>query len=137
MREESTFTGGQLGAGTHGFAGINGNRVNLAPEVCAALVELGYRDLRRVDDYALATAVVTLSHEAQHSKGVAREAEAECYAIQVAHRAARQLGAGPTYAGSLVRAYWQHYAEELARYRSTDCHEGGGLDLGYADSIWP
>jgi hypothetical protein len=136
MREESTFTGGQLGPGTLGFAGINGNRVNLAPDVCAALVELGYHDARRVD-YALASAVVTLSHEAQHSKGVAREAEAECYAIQVAHRAARQLGAGPTYAASLVRVYWQHYAEEFPYYRSTDCHKGGSLDLGYADSIWP
>jgi hypothetical protein len=136
MREESAFTGGQLGPGTLGFAGINGNRVNFAPEVCSALVELAYHDARRVN-YALATAVVTLSHEAQHSKGVAREAEAECYAIQVAHRAARQLGAGRTYAASLVRVYWQHYSKELPYYRSTDCHRGGSLDLGYADSIWP
>jgi len=137
MREESTFTGGQLGPGTLGFAGINGNRVNLAPDVCAALVELGYRVAPPGDAYALATAVVTLSHEAQHSKGFAREAEAECYAIQVAHRAARQLGAGRTYAASLVRVYWRHYAEELPYYRSTECHKGGSLDLGYVDSIWP
>lgn len=137
MQEESAFTGGQLGPGTLGFAGISGNRVNLAPDVCSALVELGYSDARLVDEYKVATAVVTLSHEAQHSKGVAREAQAECYAIQVAHRAARQLGAGPTYAASLVRVYWRHYAEELPYYRSTDCHRGGSLDLGYADSIWP
>ena len=137
MREESTFTGGQLGLGTLGFAGINGSRVNLAPQVCAQLVELAYGGARRVNRYALATAVVTLSHEAQHSKGIAREAEAECYAIQVAQRVASQLGAGRQESASLVRAYWRHYAEELPAYRSTDCRHGGSLDLGYADSIWP
>jgi hypothetical protein len=137
MREESTFTGGQLGAGTLGFAGINGNRLNLAPEVCAGLVDLAYHGARRVDDYALATAVVTLSHEAQHSKGIAREAEAECYAIQVAQRTATQLGAGRKYAASLVQTYWRHYADELPAYRSPDCRRGGSLDLGLADSIWP
>jgi hypothetical protein len=136
MREESTFTGGQLGVGTLGFAGINGSRVNFAPEVCAQLVELAYGG-RRVNDYALATAVVTLSHEAQHSRGIAGEAEAECYAIQVAQRAAAQLGAGPQEAASLVLTYWRHYADELPAYRSPDCRKGGSLDLGYADSIWP
>ena len=45
------------------------------------------------------------------------------------------IGAG--HAASLVRVYWRHYAEELPDYRSTDCHEGGSLDLWYADSIWP
>jgi hypothetical protein len=137
MREESAFTGGQLGSGTLGFAGINGNRINLAPDICAALVELADHAARAADDYSVATAVVTLSHEAQHSKGIAREAEAECLAIQIAHRAAAQLGAGSMYAASLVRAYWQHYAEELPDYRSSACRKGASLDVGYADSIWP
>jgi hypothetical protein len=131
MREESTFTGGQLGAGTLGFAGIDGNRINLAPDVCAALVE------QQTDDYALATALVTLSHEAQHSKGIAREAEAECYAIQVAQRAALHLGLRRSDAVSLVRVYWRHYAEELPAYRSADCRPHGSLDLRLTDSIWP
>ena len=137
MREESTYTGGQLGPGTLGFAGISGNRINLAPDVCAALVRRAYSGERQVNDYALATAVVTISHEAFHSKGVAQEAEAECYAIQVAHRTAMRLGAARNEAASLVRVYWRHYPEELPSYRSAECRRGGSLDLGYADSIWP
>jgi hypothetical protein len=140
MREERTYTGGRVGSDTLGFAGINGNRVNLAPDVCQSLVDLAYNGVRPQDEAArlmLAAAVVTLSHEAQHSKGIAREAEAECNAIQVAHRTAIKLGASRTYAASLVHAYWAHYDEELKAYRSAECRKGGGLDLGYADSIWP
>jgi hypothetical protein len=36
-----------------------------------------------------------------------------------------------------VRTYWRHYAEELPAYRSAECRQGGKLDLGRADSIWP
>jgi hypothetical protein len=140
MREESTFTGGRLGAQTLGFAAINGNRVNFAPDVCDGLADLAYNRVHPRDEssrYTLATAVVTLGHEPQHSKGISREAEAECKAIQVAQRAAIQLGASRAYAASLVRAYWTHYGEELPAYRSSECRKGGTLDLGYADSIWP
>jgi hypothetical protein len=140
MREEQTYTRGQLGADTLGFAGISGNRVSLAPDVCASLVDLAYDRARPTDEAGrllLATAVVTLSHEPQHSRGIADEGVAECNAIQVAHRTAMKLGASREYAESLVRAYWRHYDEELAAYRSSECRKGGALDLGYANSIWP
>jgi hypothetical protein len=139
MREESTYTGGQLGVRTLGFAAINGKRVNLAPDVCDGLARLAYGGLRSQDErdrYTLATAVVTLSHEPQHSKGISREADAECNAIQVAHRAAMSLGATRAYATTLVLAYWTRYDQELPAYRSSECRPGGALDLGYADSIW-
>jgi hypothetical protein len=140
MREERIYTGGHLGSDMLGFAGISGDRVNLAPDVCSALVDLAYKGARPTDEASLlllAAAVVTLSHEPQHSRGVAREAVAECNAIQVAQRTAMKLGASRTYAESLVRMYWRHYGEELAAYRSSECRSGGALDLGYADSIWP
>jgi hypothetical protein len=134
MREERAYTSG-LGPGVLGFAGIGGARVNLAPEVCDSLVTLAYRQ-RRPADELMAAAVVTLSHEAQHSKGVTAEAVAECYAIQVARRTAMKLGARPDYAASLVRTYWRKYDQELPAYRSAECRRGGALDLGFADSIW-
>jgi hypothetical protein len=140
MREERIYTGGHLGSDTLGFAGINGDRVNLSPDVCSALVDLAYNGGRPVDEAGvllLAAAVVTLSHEPQHSKGIAREAVAECNAIQTAQRTAVKLGASRAYSESLVRMYWRHYGEELEAYRSPDCRRGGALDLGYADSIWP
>jgi hypothetical protein len=139
MREERTYTRGQLGSDTLGFAGIHGRRVSLAPDVCAALVRLAYEGARPHDEASmllLAAAVVTLSHEPQHSKGIVNEAVAECNAIQHAHRTAMKLGVERAYANALVRTYWQHYDEELPHYRSNECRDAGGLDLGLADSIW-
>lgn len=139
MREEHAYTGGLLGTDTLGFAGINGARVNLAPEICDSLTALTYRRVRPASEGAklmLGAAVVTLTHEAQHSSGIDAEAVAECRAIQLAHRTAMQLGADSAYAASLVRAYWQQYDQELPAYRSGECRRGGALDLGHADSIW-
>jgi len=140
IREESSYTHGKLGANTLGFAGIGGTRVNLGPAVCDGLVDLAYRRARPADEAGqlmLAAAVVTLSHEPQHSIGIAVESVAECNAIQLANRTAIKLGASPAYAAALVRMYWRHYGEELPAYRSGECRRGGELDLGRADSIWP
>jgi hypothetical protein len=140
MHEEQIYTRGQLGSDTLGFAGISGGRINLAPSVCDALVKLAYTSARPTDEVGrllLASAVVTLSHEPQHSKGISKEAVAECNAIQFANRTARQLGVNPAYGATLVRTYWRHYSEELPAYRSSECRKGGALDLGSADSIWP
>jgi hypothetical protein len=140
MREESTYTHGQLGSDTLAFAGIGGTRINLGPAVCAGLTDLAYKRMRPTDEAGqlfLANAVVTLSHEPQHSKGIAEEFVAECNAIQLANGTAIKLGASTAYAAALVRAYWRHYAEELPAYRSAECRQGGKLDLGRADSIWP
>jgi hypothetical protein len=139
-RQEHVYTRGEIGSETLGFAAIGGDQVNLGPGVCEGLVGLAYRDERPKDEarqLALVSAVVTLGHESQHSKGIAQEAVAECNAAQVAQRTAGELGASRTYAASLVRTYWRHYGEELSAYRSPDCRRGGALDLGYADSIWP
>jgi hypothetical protein len=139
MQEEHAYTSGLLGQDTLGFAGINGERINLAPEICDSLAALAYRRVRSADDGSklmLGAAVVTLTHEAQHSKGIEAEAVAECNAIQLAHRTAMRLGADAVYAASLVRAYWRQYDRELPVYRSGECRRGGALDLGYADSIW-
>lgn len=140
MLEERSYTHGKLGADTLGFAGIGGSRINLGPSVCDGLVQLTYDHARPTDDAGrllLAAAVVTLSHEPQHIKGIAEEFVAECNGIQLASSTAIKLGASPAYATSLVREYWRHYDEELPAYRSADCRKGGRLDLGRADSIWP
>jgi hypothetical protein len=140
MREERAYTHGKLGSSTLGFAGIGGTRVNLGPAVCDGLVDLAYRRARPADEAGqlmLAAAVVTLSHEPQHSTGIADESVAECNAIQLANETTVKLGASPAYAAALVRTYWRHYGEELPAYRSSECRKGGKLDLGHADSIWP
>ncbi len=140
LREELSYTGGSVGYSTLGFAGVDGSRANLAPQVCEGLVSLAYDHFRPVEaasQLMLAAAVVTLSHEPQHSMGVADEATAECNAIQLAAGTARKLGASPAYAGSLVRTYWSRYQQELPAYRSAECRAGGALDLRDPGTVWP
>jgi hypothetical protein len=140
LREEKAYTKHRIDEDTLGFAGIDGRRANLAPDVCDALVDLLYHEARPASDLArfpLAAAVVTLAHEPQHSRGVAVEAQAECYAIQLAATTARRLGVDATYASGLAALYWEHYAEELPIYRSRECRDGGAYDLRPASAVWP
>jgi hypothetical protein len=140
LREEKAYTKHRIDEDTLGFAGIDGHRVSLAPDVCGALVDLAYHEARpstAVARFPLAAAVVTLAHEPQHSKGFAVEAQAECYAIQLAATTARRLGVDAAYATELAQLYWQHYGEELPVYRSRECRNGGTFDLHPATSAWP
>ena len=140
LREEKAYTKHRIDEDTLGFAGIDGRRANLAPDVCDALVDLAYHDPRpstAVGRFPLAASVVTLAHEPQHSKGVAVEAQAECYAIQLTAATAHRLGVDAAYARALAQLYWQHYAEELPVYRSPECRNGGAYDLRPTTSAWP
>src|SRR5919204_5397533 len=123
LREENVYTLHHIDNGALGFAGINGTRDNLAPEVCDGLDELAYEHSMPRTAGArtlLAGAIVTLAHEPQHSKGIAVEAQAECYAIQLMKETAVKLGATPSYAAALQRLYWSHYDQELPAYRSRE-----------------
>jgi hypothetical protein len=139
MRNESASTRARLTSATLGLAEIGGTRINLSPTVCAGLVDLiaRQRPLYELGQLRLAAALVTLAHEPQHSKGIANEAVAECDAIQVATKAAVDLGVSRSYVTMLIRTYWLHYNDELPAYRSAECRQGGALDLPRADSIWP
>jgi hypothetical protein len=140
MRKESANTRATLNSATLGLADIGGTQIDLSPAVCNALVELTDPEPQAPDELGqrrLATALVTLAHEPQHSKGIADEAVAECNAIQLAPKAAVELGVSRAYATSLMRMYWLHYGEELPAYRSAECRQGGALDLQRGDSIWP
>jgi hypothetical protein len=139
-RKASRYANGTLNAATLAFADIGGTRINLSPTVCDALVDPVDRNLRPSDDAGqlrLASALVTLAHEPQHSEGIAVEAHAECNAIQLAPRAAASLGIARAYTGALLQTYWRHDGGKLPEYRSSECRRGGTLDLHRADAIWP
>ncbi len=141
LRQMKSFSNGRVREGTLGFAGFGDHRVNLAPPVCEALVALRYERLRPPTgdaQLALALAVGTLSHEAQHARGVATEARAECYGMQLVREAAHQLGAGQGYASALADLYSRViYPAAPPLYRSSDCRDGGRLDLNPQSSDWP
>ena len=140
LREEEAYTRRQIDERTLGFVGIGGSRVNLAPGVCRSLAQLVYAHARPADPDALylsAAAVATLAHEAQHAKGIADEAQAECYAIQLLAGTAHELGVDHAYAERLAVAYWRQYPAEAPAYRSPQCRDGGRLDLREGIAAWP
>jgi hypothetical protein len=138
--EANDFTDGQTNpADELGFV-LSRDRANLSPDVCKLLDDLVYRRLRpggalQLD---LAQAVVVLVHEANHVAGTVDEAETECYAVQLARKAAVKLGTSRVYADRLARRYWRElYPRRPPAYRTPECRNGGPLDL-YPDSpLWP
>ena len=123
-----------------GFARTGGRRVHLSPDTCLALVDLRYRRLRprdRIRAYRLADAVDTLAHEAMHTSGIADEAKAECFAIQLIERAAQDLGVEHAYAEDLAETYWEDYPLLDSQYRSDECRNGGEYDRHEETSEFP
>jgi hypothetical protein len=125
-----------VGEGVLGYAVVGGDLSTLAPRVCSRLraMEAGARP---VDLLISGAALVTVAHEAEHLHGIANEAVAECYAIQRAPSVARALHIDAGYAALAVRMYWDAYPERPPAYRSTECYDGGPLDLAPAKPGWP
>ena len=69
------------GAWLDGFAPIGGTVVYISPHQCERLhmgLELGYRDAGLA---YVTSSIFTLAHEAAHSRGIANEAQAECFSM--------------------------------------------------------
>jgi len=141
LDEVATFTGGEIGPDTYGFAQLGGHLVQLAPDVCEGLVALRYERKRPtggLDQEEIAIGVGVLAHEAQHARGVANEATTECFGMQAIAETARRLGANEAYARSLAHLYWRDVYSRLSdEYRTGRCRDGGTLDLRKKTSVWP
>ena len=84
------------------------------------------------------TAVHVLSHESIHLHGFYSEAHADCLGVQIDAYVAMTLGAYDRFARSLALEFWSDYYEPRRdAYRSSDCHEGGSLDLFPGRRGWP
>jgi hypothetical protein len=85
-----------------------------------------------------AIAVNVLSHEAWHLAGVRDEAATQCYALQTNAGTAARLGASREDAGAIAAYIVREVQPVLpADYRSSECYEGGPLDLRPGRSSWP
>lgn len=125
---------------TLGFAGISGDRVNLAPDVCDSLVALAYNGARPADEVGqllMGAAVVTLSTSLSTARASRTKRLPSATRSSLRTHTAARFGTSRAYAAALVRTYWRHYDKELAAYRSSECRDRGALDRGYAGSIWP
>jgi hypothetical protein len=115
--------------------------VQLSPEVCEALTRFAYgpprlRHGRPSPETALA--VVVFAHEIGHTVIGSNEAAAECWAVQRAKTVARVFGATAATAAAVGRVYLrEHYPKLPPGYQSSECYDGGALDLAPESSVWP
>jgi hypothetical protein len=83
-------------------------------------------------------ALQTLAHEAWHLWGERSEAATECYALQTVAVVAGRLGASPERAQAAASVVaTELYPRMPAGYRSSDCRDGGRLDLHPESAAWP
>ena len=141
IREMERFTSGRVTFDVLGFVGFRDHRANIAPGVCDALVALRYARIRPEGTKlraALALAVGVLAHEAVHVSGVANEARAECFGMQLVRRTAELLGVDERYAAALGEIYWSEIYPTMPReYRSRSCRDGEALDMRPRVQAWP
>ena len=134
LLKKLTHVGGELGSVQFDASGRPADHTDLAPETCKALA--GFDGLRW--DPAIAEAVHTLAHESFHLRGIRDEATADCYALQTDAYVAERLGAPPADARALARWYLvSAYPYKPEEYHSSECRNGGALDLQPANAAWP
>lgn len=84
------------------------------------------------------SAVHTLAHEAWHTTGEYNEAVTECASIQLTSLTAQKLGATQAQGDALTQQYWETvYTRMPAAYTSTECSQGGTMDLTPDDGVFP
>lgn len=124
---------------TDGIAVVGGDRTYVTPEICFALYRLAFEGDERGSRTGRAISV--LAHEAWHLRGESDEGTTECYALQSGVELGVRLGLDE---GAARRLMAQQLAEnrlrglETAEYRvSSECREGGRLDLDPASDAFP
>jgi hypothetical protein len=103
--------------------------VHLSPGICRSIETVLYhRPVRPTPRQA--NAVETVTHEMMHALGIANEARAECYGMQLSWLLAYKLGIPYGYSARLARLNLQNYWTRPPEYRNRSlCREGGAWDL--------
>jgi len=122
-----------------GIAVVGGDRTYVTPEICFDLHGLAFEgDVR---GSRTGRAIAVLAHETWHLRGESDEGTTECYALQSGVELGQRLGLGEATARRLMA---QQLTEnrlrglETAEYRvSSECRDGGRLDLDPAGSTFP
>jgi hypothetical protein len=144
-----TETPAQDGSVLFSPAGTPTDEAKLSGETCSRLRSflhggiggLGCLDGQRecpVEAQEAAVAVNVLSHEAWHLSGVRDEAVTQCYALQSNADTAVRLGADEDDARAIASFIAREVQPALPPdYRSSECFDGGPLDLHPERPTWP
>jgi hypothetical protein len=115
--------------------------VELSPEICIELSRLVNLRTPVWEDEsrdALAWSVATLAHESVHVTGNLSEAMADCWGMQTIPMAAVELGRSSGDGRYLAELYWKRWYRFGRRpYWSSECRNGGALDLHRSTDMWP
>lgn len=129
--------GSELGYVAYGPDGKPGDTTVIKHDACQALYDWMGSDKNDPTELQI-IAVHVLAHEAEHLAGYTSEAIAECRSVQTTEQAALLLGASPAQARALAVTYADDiYPRMPDDYRTTDCRDGGRLDLHPDDPRWP
>ena len=124
---------------TDGVATVGGDLAILTPDICPDLYRLASDG--EVRGRRTGRAIAVLAHETWHLRGVGDEATTECYALQSGVDLGRRLGLDEGRARQLMRQQLTENAlrgAETLEYRLTsDCRDGGRLDLDPAETAFP
>jgi hypothetical protein len=129
-----------MNAGTVFFdeRGAPADFTDLDEETCSELERFAEGKTGVGEDGRVARAMHVLAHESSHLAGIRDEAAADCYGLQRTAFVAESLGADPAKAERLARlAVAERAVTAPADYRSSECHDGGALDLDPGSSVWP
>jgi len=110
---------------------------HLRREVCHSLWDYAHGGQGHPTE-AQIIAVHIVAHETMHINGIQSEAVAECRAVQLDHLVAEALGATPEQARELQRRYYADvYPHQSDEYFSSECKEGGELDIYPDRTVFP
>ena len=138
-------THGEPGRVQFDASGRPAGHTDLAPSTCKSLRHLDRVDfscLGRGDcgypEFKAAWAAHTLAHESFHLRGIQDEGITECYALQNTAFVAERLGVKTEQAQQLQAwVYAKGYPNEPEDYRSSNCYDGGPLDLRPQSNVFP
>jgi hypothetical protein len=111
---------------------------DLDGETCSELDRFAEGKADSGERVKVARALHVLAHESSHLAGIRDEAAADCYGLQRTRFVAESLGADPIEAQRLARlALAERAVTAPSDYRSSECHDGGALDLDPGSTVWP
>ena len=137
MNEAFFYANANLGHVRYDSNGVPEKTTMITWETCRDFRDWWDSDKTNPTDKEI-IAVHILAHEAVHMSGETGEAITECYALQLMPDIAEEFGATPAEADEMSAWYIQNvYPSLYAPYKSTECREGGNMDLSPDDGVWP
>jgi len=122
-----------------GVAAVGGSLAYLTPQRCLDLYRLAFKD--EVRGSLTGRALAVLAHEAWHLRGLRDEGTTECYALQSGVEVGQRLGLSRGAAQQLMRQQLTENTlqgpSNIEYLVSSDCRDGGRLDLDPADGEFP